>query len=65
MNSPFAHLNTAAIRAERRSNLRRTVTDAATLLAVIVAAVVLASAALNTARVLPDIIAESATRAAW
>jgi type II secretory pathway component PulJ len=65
MNSPFTHLNTGRIRAERWASLRRTATDAATLLAVIVAAVVLASAALNTARILPDIMAESAARAAW
>lgn len=59
MNTPFAHLNIAAIRAERRARLRRTVSDVAYLGAVVLIALVLVNAMLTTALSLPDLTAQA------
>lgn len=62
--SPFARLNAATLRADRRRTGAGIVATAvATLIAL--ALVLIAHMALQLALHLPDIIAESAARAAW
>ena len=60
MNSPFTHLNAAAIRDERTTRLRRRAKDAITLAALLIAVLVVADMALTTALALPDLAAQAA-----
>lgn len=64
MNSPFARLNAATMREERRQSLAR-LGALATLIIVAAAIVVLVLAGYATALALPEIVARSAAEAAW
>lgn len=62
--SPFTRLNAATIRAERR-NAWRAALALATAATLALAVLMLAHMALQLALALPDILSQSAARAAW
>ena len=61
MITPFAHINTATIRAERRARMRSTARDAAVLGVLIILFLIVADMALTTALALPETLARAET----
>lgn len=61
MITPFARLNAATIRAERRAHLRRQLGHAATLAAMAILFLIVADMALTTALALPETLARAET----
>ena len=61
MITPFAHINAATIRAERRAHLRRQLGHAVTLAVIAILMLVVADMALTTALALPETLATAAS----
>ena len=61
MISPFAHINAATIRAERRAQLIARITTAAIYAALTALALIVIDTAMTTALALPDTLAQAET----
>lgn len=64
MMTPFAHLNTATIRAEARRRLRRRIIDLACLAALALVALILGHMILTTALAFDQLLLDAAARGA-